>query len=144
MCSIEIAFDYCPFTAADSYGHGSEPDYKATCRSVAYGVCEGAIYDNVVDNGCKGISTSELNKLQYKCKGQVDAMTGGGEQTVIVPECKNNGKNYKRCEKPVASKDKAPCSDIKYYVCGKDMKSQDKSYCKCIGLRSSADFLRSQ
>ena len=71
-------------------------------------------------------------------------MTGGGEQTVVVPECKNNGKNYKRCEKPVASKDKEPCGDIKYYVCGDDMKPEDKSYCKCIGLYKSKSFFRVQ
>ena len=65
-------------------------------------------------------------------------MTGGGEQKVVVPECKNNGKNYKRCAEPVAEKDEAPCDDIEYYVCGKDMKSSDKSYCKCIGLYGSS------
>jgi hypothetical protein len=70
-----IAFDFCPFSAADATGY-SQPNYKASCRSVAYGVCEGAIYSNVRGNGCS-ISTSQLSKLQNKCEGQVDSMTGG-------------------------------------------------------------------
>jgi hypothetical protein len=71
-----IAFDFCPFSAqSDATAYG-QPNYKASCRSVAYGVCEGAIYNNVRDNGCS-ISTSQLNNLQNKCKGQVDSMTGG-------------------------------------------------------------------
>jgi hypothetical protein len=140
----QIAYDFCPFSAT-SYHHGEdEPDYKASCRSVAYGVCEGAIYQYVRDNGCKDITTSELKDLQDECKGQVDSMTGGGEKTIVVPECKNNGKNYKRCAKPVAAKDEAPCDDIEYYVCGKGMKDSDKQYCKCIGLYGSAQFLRGE
>ena len=71
-------------------------------------------------------------------------MTGGGEKTIVVPECKKNGKNYKRCAEPVAAKDEAPCDDIEYYVCGKGMKDSDKQYCKCIGLYGSAQFLRGE
>jgi hypothetical protein len=79
-----IAFDYCPFNAADeaatAYG---QPNYKASCRSVAYGVCEGAIYGYVRDNGCS-ISTSKLNQLQAECEDQVDSMTGGDEEEKVV------------------------------------------------------------
>lgn len=76
-----IAFDYCPFSAADSTSYGS-PNYKKECRSVAYGVCEGAIYGYVRDNGCS-ISTSKLGKLQDKCEDKVDSMTGGDESASV-------------------------------------------------------------
>lgn len=57
----QIAQDYCPFSATWN-GHGEdEPDFKASCRSVAYSVCEGAIYQYSRDNGYKDITTSELN-----------------------------------------------------------------------------------
>ena len=72
---LVIAFDFCPFSAADASSY-STPNYKQSCRSVAYGICEGAIYDYVDENGCD-IKTSELNKLQAKCEDQVDSMTGG-------------------------------------------------------------------
>jgi hypothetical protein len=73
-----IAFDYCPFYAADeaegtAYG---QPNYKATCRDVAEGICEGAIYGYVRDNGCS-ITTSALNNLQDDCEDQIYSMTSG-------------------------------------------------------------------
>jgi len=52
-----------------------EPDYKEKCREVATGVCEGAVGDQVSQNGCS-ITTSDLLELQNKCEGQVDSMTG--------------------------------------------------------------------
>ena len=141
---LVIAFDFCPFYAADASSY-STPNYKQSCRSVAYGICEGAIYDYVDENGCD-IKTSELNKLQAKCEDQVDSMTGGKDdddddsnRTIIKPECKTNGKNYKRCKDPV-KKDVDTCDDIEYYVCGKNMSSNDKQYCKCIGLYGSSLF----
>eukprot|EP00956_Cyclotella_meneghiniana_P011642 scaffold16384_cov76-Cyclotella_meneghiniana.AAC.2 len=66
----EIAYDYCPINVAYDY---SNPNYPSSCRNVAYGACRGAIYDNVIDNGCS-ISTSKLNNLQNKCEDQVDSM----------------------------------------------------------------------
>jgi len=79
-----IAYDYCPFSAIEDepVGYGA-PNYKQSCRSVAYGVCEGAIYGYVRDNGC-GISTSKLNQLQAKCGNQVDSMTGGEDATKLL------------------------------------------------------------
>jgi hypothetical protein len=77
-----IAFNYCPFSAqADATAYG-QPNYKASCRSVAYGVCEGAIYGYVRDNGCS-ISTSKLNQLQDECEDQVDSMTGGDANVAL-------------------------------------------------------------
>ena len=67
---IEIAYDYCPINVAYDY---SNPNYPSSCRNVAYGACRGAIYDNVIDNGCS-ISTKKLNNLQNKCEDQVDSM----------------------------------------------------------------------
>jgi hypothetical protein len=69
-----IAFDYCPFSAADeasdtAYG---QPNYKASCRSVAYGVCEGAIYGYVDENGCS-ISTSKLNTCKMSVRTKLTA-----------------------------------------------------------------------
>ena len=72
----EIAFEYCPFDASASFAPESSPDYKEKCREVAYGVCEGAVGDQVNDNGCS-ISTSDLEDLQDKCVRQVNKMTGG-------------------------------------------------------------------
>ena len=80
--SSEIAYAYCPFSATEDeasiYG---APNYKASCRSVAYGVCEGAIYGYVRQNGCS-ISTSKLDDLQDECEDLIDAMTGG--ETVLA------------------------------------------------------------
>jgi hypothetical protein len=74
---IEIAFEYCPFSASASFAPDSQPDYKEACREVAYGVCKGAVGEQVYDNGCS-ISTSDLLGLQKMCEQQVDMMTGGG------------------------------------------------------------------
>jgi hypothetical protein len=38
-------------------------------------------------------------------------MTGGREETIVMPECKKNGKNYKRCAEPLAKKDEG-CSAV--------------------------------
>lgn len=80
---IQIAFDYCPFSAqADSYGYGSdEPDYKQSCREVAYGVCEGAILKMVESNGCDP-PTSDVAVLQEECEGQVDSMRPDADNAV--------------------------------------------------------------
>jgi hypothetical protein len=74
---IEIAFAFCPFNAADATSTAAPPDYKASCRDVAEGICEGAIYGyvHVQDNGCS-ISTSQLNDLQDECGDQIDSMLG--------------------------------------------------------------------
>ena len=72
----EIAFEYCPFPASFAPEDSIRPDYKQKCREVAYGICEGAISDQIEDNGCS-ITTTELEELQEKCEGQVDMMTGG-------------------------------------------------------------------
>ncbi|KAL7509252.1 hypothetical protein ACHAXN_006239 [Cyclotella atomus] len=81
--AMQIAFDYCPFSAqADSYGYGSdEPDYKQSCREVAYGVCEGAILKMVESNGCDP-PTSDVAVLQEECEGQVDSMTPDADNAV--------------------------------------------------------------
>ena len=83
----EIAFDFCPFSASASFAPESQPDYKQSCRDAAYGICEGAVGDQVNDNGCD-ISTVDLLKLQQKCKHQVDMMTGGSSS---VYDDDNNG-----------------------------------------------------
>ena len=73
--TAKIAFDYCPFSAADATGYSSdEPEYKQTCREVAYGICAGTVGDMVESNGCD-ISTSDLVVLQEECEGEVDSMT---------------------------------------------------------------------
>ena len=38
-------------------------------------VCEGEVGDQVSQNGCS-ITTSDLLKLQNKCEGKVDSLTG--------------------------------------------------------------------
>lgn len=57
LCSYaELADDFCPFDAA-SEAYSSPPNYKASCRLVEYGVCEGNIYNQVRSNDrsmCKG------------------------------------------------------------------------------------------
>ncbi|KAL3784826.1 hypothetical protein ACHAWO_005822 [Cyclotella atomus] len=85
-----IAFDYCPFSAANeaSGTANGQPNYKASCRSVAYSVCEGAIYGYVRDNGCS-ISTSKLGDLQDECEDQVDSMTGGDANAALSKLRKN-------------------------------------------------------
>ena len=74
----EIAFEYCPFSASASFAPESQPDYKQECREVAYGFCEGAVGNQVNDNGCS-ISTGDLKNLQEKCERQVNRMTGGSD-----------------------------------------------------------------
>jgi hypothetical protein len=78
----QIAYEFCPFSAADSTSYSS-PNYKESCRSVAYGICEGAIYGYVQQNGCD-MTTSELSQEQAKCEEQVDSMTGGEEETAVA------------------------------------------------------------
>lgn len=78
----QIAFEFCPFSAADSTGYSS-PNYKESCRSVAYGICEGAIYGYVQQNGCP-MTTTELSQEQAKCEEQVDSMTGGEEESAVA------------------------------------------------------------
>lgn len=69
----EIAYAYCPINVAyDS----SNPNYSSSCRNVAYGACRGAIYEDVIDNGCS-ISTGKLNQLQNRCENKVDSMIDG-------------------------------------------------------------------
>jgi hypothetical protein len=82
---FKIAFDYCPFSASDeaaatAYG---QPNYKQSCREVAYGVCEGAILDMVESNGCDP-STSDVAVLQEECEGQVESMTPGVNDVTFV------------------------------------------------------------
>lgn len=82
--SLQIAFEYCPFDAADSYGYGSaEPAYKESCRKVAAGVCEGAILKMVESNGCEP-PTSDVAVLQEECAGQVDSMVGPQVDDVTI------------------------------------------------------------
>ena len=73
---IAIVSEYCS-SSAISFAPESTPDYKQNCREVAYGVCEGAIGDQV-DDDCS-MSTSDLLELQSKCKQQVNEMTGGDD-----------------------------------------------------------------
>ena len=79
---LVIAFDYCPFSAADSTGYSS-PNYKESCKDVATNICEGAVYGYVKQNGCSP-STSELAELQDKCDDQVESMVGGDEVVVAM------------------------------------------------------------
>jgi hypothetical protein len=72
----ELAFEYCPFDAAASFAPGDQPDYKQACREVAYGICAGAVGDQVNANGCS-IFSNDLKELQDKCERQVNRMTGG-------------------------------------------------------------------
>jgi hypothetical protein len=81
----EIAYDYCPFAAFANIGPESTPNYKEACREAAYGVCKGAVGDQVNDNGCDNIPTSDLLRLQNKCVGQVNEMTGGDENIAFIP-----------------------------------------------------------
>lgn len=59
--------------------------YKATCRSVAYGICKGEVGSMVRANGCDNLTTSQLLNLQRKCRNMVDSMTTEySDDTVIV------------------------------------------------------------
>lgn len=71
--NTEIAYDYCPFDAAASFGR---PNYKEQCRVVAIGVCEGAVGQQVKKNGCE-LTTSQLSMLQDKCTDVVNDISGG-------------------------------------------------------------------
>lgn len=73
--AYEIAWAYCPTSASASH-HYDYPNYKATCKTVAYGVCKGEISGAVKGNGCMTIPTSDLLDLQSKCRRQVDNMVG--------------------------------------------------------------------
>ena len=81
---IEIAFEFCPFDTSASFAPPSRPDYKEACREVASGICEGAVGNQVNDNGCS-LTTSELLMLQDKCEYQVNLMTGGDNGGWIEP-----------------------------------------------------------
>ena len=86
---LVIAFDYCPFSAADEASATSAPDYKESCKEVATSICEGAVYNYVKQNGCS-LSTGKLTQLQAKCEGQVESMVGGegvGFEGVRVRRC---------------------------------------------------------
>eukprot|EP00956_Cyclotella_meneghiniana_P032614 scaffold90348_cov51-Cyclotella_meneghiniana.AAC.1 len=81
--SQAIAYDFCPYSAQEGAGaYSSPPNYKESCRSVAYGVCQGALKGDVESNGCS-ISSGELSKLMEECYYQVDSMTGGAVAKVI-------------------------------------------------------------
>jgi hypothetical protein len=71
--AAEIAFEFCPFSVDYAADQGVY-DYKKTCRSVAYGICKGAVGGSVQANGCS-LTTSQTLRLQNKCKAQVDSMT---------------------------------------------------------------------
>lgn len=81
---IEIAFEFCPFDTSASFAPPSRPDYKEACREVASGICEGAVGNQVNNNGCS-LTTSELLMLQDKCEYQVNLMTGGDNGGWIEP-----------------------------------------------------------
>lgn len=53
----------------------SPPDYKKTCRQVAYGICKGQI-STKINEYCsdKRMSSTKLLRLQDKCKRQIDSM----------------------------------------------------------------------
>jgi len=80
----EIAFEFCPFDTSASFAPPSRPDYKEACREVASGICEGAVGNQVNNNGCS-LTTSELLMLQDKCEYQVNLMTGGDNGGWIEP-----------------------------------------------------------
>ena len=44
----EIAFGFCPFDASSGFAP-MRPDYKESCREVAYGICRGVVGDKVED-----------------------------------------------------------------------------------------------
>jgi hypothetical protein len=87
----ELAFEYCPFDDAASFAPGDQPDYKEACREVATGICEGAVGNQVNDNGC-GISPNDLKDLQAKCERQVNRMTGGDSSIVHDDHFKDDDK----------------------------------------------------
>ncbi len=68
-----------PDFSSSSYGH-HPPNYKKTCREVAYGICEGNI-SSTAREYCRDtrVSTSRLRSLQDKCEDQVNKMTGKSE-----------------------------------------------------------------
>ncbi|KAL3784827.1 hypothetical protein ACHAWO_005823, partial [Cyclotella atomus] len=79
----KIAFEYCPPPADDAQAMDTPMSFKATCRSVAYGICKGEVGAAVEANGCS-ITTSQTLNLRRKCKIQVDSMTSVSHDTVIV------------------------------------------------------------
>ena len=72
----EIAFGFCPFDASSGFAP-MRPDYKESCREVAYGICRGVVGDKVEDNGCLNTPDNKIVQLQNKCVDQVNLMTGG-------------------------------------------------------------------
>lgn len=55
-------------------------NYKKTCRSVAYGYCQGQIPIKTQIWCKKTVTASDLLRLQNKCQYQVNSMTGGAEE----------------------------------------------------------------
>lgn len=74
----------CSVASSSTYGN-DEPDYKETCREVAYGICSGYI-STTINKYCSGsnVSTSELLELQKKCEKQVDNMVGNGSDELKI------------------------------------------------------------
>eukprot|EP00956_Cyclotella_meneghiniana_P025942 scaffold55148_cov49-Cyclotella_meneghiniana.AAC.11 len=68
-----ISDEYCPSENGEVSPTLPTPNDEASCRSVAYGTCEGAIYSYVKKNGCSP-PTSALLQLQSQCKDQVDLL----------------------------------------------------------------------
>mmetsp|Transcript_14805 Transcript_14805/g.32163 ORF Transcript_14805/g.32163 Transcript_14805/m.32163 type:complete len:137 (-) Transcript_14805:90-500(-) len=56
------------------------PDYKKTCRQVAYGICKGQI-STKINKYCsdKRLSSTKMLRLQDKCKKQIDGMVRADE-----------------------------------------------------------------
>lgn len=73
-----------PDMSGSAYGN-AEPDYKETCREVAYGICTGYI-STTINKYCSdsNVSTSELLELQNKCEDQVDSMVGADELEFMI------------------------------------------------------------
>ena len=79
-----IAFRHCN---PDLLSTNSHKNYKATCRKVAIGQCQGQIFTQVSKiRGCGSRSTNKTRQLQNECTSQVNSMIGYGTKEMSFME----------------------------------------------------------
>jgi len=79
-----IAFRHCN---PDLLSTNSHKNYKATCRKVAIGQCQGQIFTQVSKiRGCGSPSTNKTRQLQNECTSQVNSMIGYGTKEMSFME----------------------------------------------------------
>jgi hypothetical protein len=76
-----IAFFHCHPDSMSTFGN----NYRATCRDVAIGQCQGQIF-NQVRRECGAPNTRKTRELQNKCSNQVKSMIGDRAEEMFLSE----------------------------------------------------------